>query len=171
MHFTADQIAASIDALGGVHSFHGITFLACKRANLPVGTEVVFPLDNYTDQFLHEHHKLDPGSDWFFQPFKSADKEKKWVRPDYSAKGLQSVNTRSFLAAFIHPHNSRIWGWAPEYVDVLAKKLPKGQRIPAFHLAVWLYRDFDWTPETSLEDVVATFVTDYHLTRHELGKR
>lgn len=170
MYFSPVQIARSIDALGGVHSFHGITFLACKRAELPVGAEVVFALDNFTDQFLQEHHKLDPGSDWFFQPFKSADREKKWVRPDYSAKGLQSVNTRSFLAAFIHPHNSRIWAWAADYVSFLEKKLLQGNRLPAFHLAVWLYRDFDWKSETSLDDVVATLLSDYHITSDEVER-
>ena len=141
-----------------------------ERAELPVGAEVVFALDNFTDQFLQEHHKLDPGSDWFFQPFKSADREKKWVRPDYSAKGLQSVNTRSFLAAFIHPHNSRIWAWAADYVSFLEKKLLKGNRLPAFHLAVWLYHDFVWRPETSLDDVVATLLLDYHITSDEVER-
>lgn len=170
MYFAAKQIKRSIDALNGVHSFHGITFLACKHAGLPVGNEVVFALDNCTNQFLHDHHRLDPGSDWFFQPFKSADKEKKWVRPDYSAKGLQSVNTRSFLGAFIHPHNSRIWAWDPEYVSFLVRKLPKKHRIPVFDLAVWLYRDFGWTPETTFADVTARFLADYHITNDEMER-
>ena len=91
MYFTPLQIVTSIAALAGVHSFHGITFLSCKKAGLPIGDEVVFPLDNYTDEFLREHHRLDPGSDWFFQPFKSADREKKWVRPDYSAKDFHAA--------------------------------------------------------------------------------
>lgn len=168
MYFTPLQIVTSIAALAGVHSFHGITFLSCKKAGLPIGDEVVFPLDNYTDEFLREHHRLDPGSDWFFQPFKSADREKKWVRPDYSAKGLQSVNTRSFLGAFIHPHNSRIWAWAPEYVSFIATKLPKRQPIPAFDIAVWLYRANDWAKDADASDVLAQFVSDYHITPSEL---
>ncbi|MDM0118690.1 AAA family ATPase [Variovorax arabinosiphilus] len=169
MYFTPKQIVQSIQALAGVHSFHGITFVACKIAGLPVGKETVFPLDAHTDSFLKQHHRLDPGSDWFFQPFKSADREKKWVRPDYSAKGLQSVNTRSFLGAFIHPHNSRIWSWAEDYVSFLASKLPKGQRIPAFDLAVWLYRERDWPEDAVLDDVVTTFVQDYSITSSELA--
>lgn len=169
MYFTPDQIVQSIEALAGVHSFHGITFLACKAAGLPVGEEIVFPLDAHTDAFLKEHHRIDPGSDWFFQPFKSADREKKWVRPDYSAKGLQSVNTGSFLGAFIHPHNSRIWAWGDQYVSFLANKLPKRLAIPAFDLAVWLYRERDWPEEVTLDGVVETFVKEYQLTPAELG--
>src|SRR5437016_1382850 len=109
MYFQATQIAKSIQALADVHSFHGITFLACKEARLPVGRSVEFAMDGSTDAFLKKHHRIDPGSPWFFQPFKSSDTAKKWVRPDYSAKGLQSVNTRTFPSAFIHPRGSRIW--------------------------------------------------------------
>lgn len=125
MYFSTDQILRSIAALESVHSFHGITFLACKREALPVGHPTVFAMDSVTADFLQEFHRLDPASEWFFQPFKSADRGKKWLRPDYAAKGLQSVNTRTFPDAFIHPHNSRIWAWGSSYVDILAAKLPK----------------------------------------------
>lgn len=124
MYFTAAQIARSIEALSRVHPFHGITFLACKQASLPVGREIVFPLDSETDKFLRQHHQIDPGSDWFFQPFKSSAGTKKWVRPDYSAKGLQAINTQTFAPAFLHKPGSRIWGWAPDYVRVLVARLP-----------------------------------------------
>src|SRR5579859_3432506 len=116
MFLTAGQIAQSIDALSNVHPFHGITFLACKKAKLPVGREIVFPLDAETDRFLIEHHRIDPGSDWFFQPFRTSNIAKKWVRPDYAAKGLQAINTQTFIAAFLHKPNSRIWGWSLNYV-------------------------------------------------------
>ena len=164
MYFTTQQITRSIAALSRVHPFHGITFLACKRAQLPVSEPMVFALDSVTDQFLRDHHKLDPGSDWFFQPYKSI---KKWVRPDYAPKGLQAVNTGSFLGAFIHEHNSRIWAWDTDYVSFLADKLPKGFLIPAFHLAVWLYRDFDWSGEVSTRSVVKKFLADFHISDYE----
>ena len=164
MYFTTQLITRSIAALSRVHPFHGITFLACKRAQLPVSEPMVFALDSVTDQFLRDHHKLDPGSDWFFQPYKSI---KKWVRPDYAPKGLQAVNTGSFLGAFIHEHNSRIWAWDTDYVSFLADKLPKGFLIPAFHLAVWLYRDFDWSGEVSTRSVVKKFLADFHISDYE----
>ncbi|MFO1351007.1 MAG: AAA family ATPase [Gammaproteobacteria bacterium] len=167
MYFTAAQVARSIDALVNVHSFHGITFLACKKAGLPVGREIVFPLDAETDKFLREHHRIDPGSDWFFQPFKSSGAEKKWVRPDYAAKGLQSINTRTFRAAFLHERNSRIWGWMPNYVDVLKDKLPQKRKIPVFDLAVWLFRDLEWPEDTSSDTVVARFTSEYSITPEE----
>ena len=167
MYFSAAQITRSIQALGGVHPFHGITFLACKLGHLPVGEEIVFALDSVTDKFLQDHHSLDPRSDWFFQPFKTTDRTKKWVRPDYAPKGLQAVNTGSFLGAFIHQRNSRIWAWDTNYVSFLAGKLPSGRRIPAFDLAVWLYRGVEWPSKSSLEDVVFRFLSEFHITHQE----
>lgn len=167
MYFTAPQIARSIEALSNVHPFHGITFLACKKAGLPVGREIVFPLDAKTDKFLREHHRLDPGSDWFFQPFKSSDLQKKWVRPDYPAKGHQSVNTRTFGDAFLHPCNSRTWGWSSDYVERLQSRLHKGKKVPAFDLSVWLFRDSDWPQETDAAKVIAKFISDYSITPDE----
>lgn len=166
MYFTVAQVARSIRALANVHPFHGITFLACKRAELPVGKKRVFQLDAETDRFLREHHKIDPGSDWFFQPFKSSTK-KKWVRPDYAAKGLQAINTQTFGPAFLHERNTRIWGWAPHYVAILKARLPGGKKIPAFDLAVWLFRDYEWPDIIDKTSIVARLTSEYFLTEEE----
>jgi hypothetical protein len=164
MFFTSKQIADSIKALTGVHPFHGITFLVCKKEKLPVGKTIEFVLDTKTDSFLRRHHRISPVSQWFFQPFKSV---KNWVRPDYSAKGLQAINTQTFARAFLHERNTRVWGWASEYVSVLASKLPKKKKIPAFHLAVWLYRDKDWPQDSLPENIVKFFTEDFHITADE----
>lgn len=164
MYFTPAHIANSISKLNVVHPFHGITFLVCKKENLPVGSTIDFQLDAQTDQFLRQHHKIDPSSDWFFQPFKSI---KKWVRPDYSAKGLQSVNTRGSNNPFLHERNTRIWGWKNNYVSELAAKLPQGNLIPAYHLAVWLYREKDWPKDTTGQNIVNLFYSDFHITDAE----
>jgi hypothetical protein len=165
--FTASQIVESIAALADVHPFHGITFLACKQANLPVGKTTMFAMDTNTDSFLKKHHRLDPLSGWFFKPFKSSDIQKKWVRPDYSAKGLQAINTQTFRDAFIHPPNSRIWGWTGNYVTILESKLPKKKKIPAFHLAVWLYQRREWPNTITAGDVLATFLEEFNITPQE----
>lgn len=167
MYFQATQIANSILALSDVHPFHGITFLACKKARLPIGNTVEFPLDATTDAFLKEHHRVDPASKWFFQPFKSSDATKKWVRPDYSAKGLQAINTQTFAPAFIHPRNSRIWGWQKTYVEVLSERLPKKKKIPTFHLAVWLYREREWPKGTTTTSVIGHLAKEFRLTAEE----
>lgn len=166
-YFTPQRVAASISALAGVHPFYGITFLACKKGGLPIGHAVVFPLDAETDKFLRQYHRIDPGSDWFFQPFKSSNAAKKWVRPDYSAKGLQAINTQTFGPAFIHERNTRIWGWAPNYVQILRQKLLRDRKIPAFDLAVWVFRDREWPEGVTADHVVQTFLRDLRITKEE----
>lgn len=161
MFFTCEQIAKSIAALADVHPFHGITFLVCKKAELPVGQKIVFPLDSETGAFLRNYHRIDPGSDWFFQPFKS---NKDWVKPDYASSGLQAINTQTFGNAFIHEPNTRIWGWSPNYVSILAARLPRKKRIPVFHLAVWLYKERDWPNNSSVPDVINCFLRDFSIT-------
>lgn len=164
MFFTAKQIANSITALADVHPFHGITFLVCKKEKLPVGETIEFALDAKTASFLRQYHRINPMSKWFFQPFRSV---KKWVRPDYSAKGLQAINTQTFGTAFLHERNTRVWGWVTDYVSVLTSRLPQKKKIPAFHLAVWLYKDKDWPENYLFSNVVDFFTRDFHVTAEE----
>ncbi|MDD5319079.1 MAG: AAA family ATPase [Methylococcales bacterium] len=164
MFITAAQIASAINALSDVHPFHGITFLACKRAKLPVGEKINFAMDSVTNVFLTEFHKIDPDSECFYQPFKST---KKWLKHDYAASGLQAINTQTFGNAFLHEPNTRIWGWHSDYVSVLASKLPKRKRIPAFHLAVWLFKNRDWDDKTTSQDLIDNFVKEFFITEEE----
>ena len=166
MFFTVKTIGDSINALSGVHPFHGITFLTCKKLKLPVGETKSFPLDSRTNEFLSEFHRISPESTWFFQPYKSI---KDWLKHDYAASGLQAINTRTFRDAFIHEPNTRVWGWAKEYVSVLASKLLKGKKIPVFQLAVWLYKDRDWPENTTTSSVVEAFLSDFHITQEEIN--
>ena len=167
MYLSSSQILRSIDALAHVHPFHGITFLVCKKEQLPVGKTTNFPLDASTRRFLQGHHRLSPKSKWFYQPYKSSAKDKKWVTEAYPAKGLQSINTRTFRDAFLHPKGTQQWGWRENYVEVVASKLYSGHKIPAFHLAVWIYRDNDWDSDASAATVVSTFKRDYNITNQE----
>ena len=166
MFFTAEQIAKSIARLEPVHPFFAITFLVFKRDELPVGREGEFPIDSETKRFLDTYYRPDKNTSWYFRPTRPSDKNHHWNRPDYAAKGLQSVNTRTFHSAFIHPRNTNIWGWQDNYVSVL-KSLNRGGRIPLFDLAVWIYRERDWSAGTKVEDVIATFTTEFHLTEEE----
>lgn len=165
--FTASQIAKSIEILRDVHPFHGITFLACKQAKLPIGNQIEFVLDSATDSFLKKHHKIEPTSDWFFQPFKSSDKNKKWVNPKYASTGLQAVNTGSFREAFIHPRASRFWGWEKNYVALLESRLPKKKKIPVFHLAVWVYKQREWPDNVTPDKVIQAFKEEFNITQEE----
>src|SRR5438876_9134309 len=111
MFFTAEQIAKSIARLEPVHPFYAITFLVFKKADLAVGSSAEFQIDAENKKFLDRYYKPDTSTDWYFRPTRPSDKNHHWNRPDYAPKDLQSVNTRTFGPAFIHPKNTNIWGW------------------------------------------------------------
>ena len=165
--FTTNQIAKSIEALSSTHSFYGITFLTCKLNKLPIDNETIFAMDAKAEEFLIKYHSLDSKSNWFFQPYKSSANSNKWVRPDYPARDLQRVNTGTFGNAFIHPSGSRIWRWAKNYLQVLTEKLPQGKKIPAFDLAVWLFREKEWPDTCTHEDVCKYFFDHFNITQDE----
>lgn len=164
MYFTADYILKAIDALKVVHPFHGITFLACKKANLPVGEEIEFPMDSFTKSFLEEYHRVDPDSKWYFQPYKST---KDWLKYDYAASGLQAINTQTFGPAFLHQSNTRIWGWRDTYVSFLQSKLAQKKLIPALYLAIWLYKEESWDVGTGFQQIIDKFKDDFHIDNRE----
>lgn len=167
MYFSAPLILSSINKLDSINPFYGITFLVCKKGLLPIGEKTDFPLDLKTKEFLEKNHRIHPASKRFFQPFRVASKEKQWVSPDYPAKGLQSINTRTFGQAFLHDSGTRRWGWHPGYIEILQKKLKKVKKVPAFSLAVWLFRSKKWPKETKPQDVLDFFFNHFHISEDE----
>lgn len=140
--------------------------MVCKQEDLPVGQAVEFQLDAANKDFLDKFYKPDKDSDWYFRVFRTSDKRKSWVASDYASSGLQSVNTRTFGDAFIHPRNSDTWGWKADYVSVLEAHL-KTKRIPAFDLGVWLFRDHAWPDHATPHDVLDKFFNEYSIDRTE----
>ncbi|MFP5261215.1 MAG: AAA family ATPase [Blastocatellia bacterium] len=167
MFLTADQIRDSIEHLESVHPFFGITFLACKQARLPVGKPTEFYMDSVTKDFLDTYFKPDPDSEWYFRVFRLSDKSQEWLRPDYASSGLQAINTQTFGKAFIHRKNINRWAWAEDYVDILRTHLKKKQRIPAFNLAAWLYRDRNWPARTTEKTLVDVFLDEFNISGDE----
>lgn len=166
-YFSLLQINESLRKLESVHPFFLVTFLAAKKINLPIGDTMVIPLDSVTDQFLRAFYKLHPKSDWFLQPYKGANKEKAWVKPNYASTGLQSINTQTFRDAFEHPPGSAFWGWTPAYISVLQKRLKK-RKIPLFHLAVWITRNTPISDNFSRFDVLQKFCQDFRINDAEI---
>lgn len=101
IYLSAEYILHAIQLLAPVHSFMGITYLTCKKMELPVGSSITFSMDSQTKDFMERVHKIYPGSEYYFQPFETI-KAKQWVKPRYPSTGLQSLNTRTFKDAFIH---------------------------------------------------------------------
>ena len=166
MFFSASQIAESVKRLESINPFFGTTFLVFKKGGLLIGEVKQFNIDAENKEFLNKYYRPELRSEWFFRVFRPSDKNKHWNRPDYAAKGLQSVNTRTFGDAFEHRRDSNIWGWKLNYLEILEKHLG-GNRIPVLDLAVWLYWQRDWRTTPAAHDVINVFKQDFRITEDE----
>ena len=102
MYLSKKFILTAIRNLRDVHPFYGITFLTCKKNELPIGTAQNFPMDRKTAGFMNDVHKLNPESRNYFQPYKSNARDKYWITKKYPSAGLQAINIQTFSGAFIH---------------------------------------------------------------------
>jgi hypothetical protein len=165
IYFTRRHIEGAVRELASVHPFFLITFLAAKRAQLPVGDTKSIRLDAVTDEFLKSHFRLHPKSKHYFTPFRGGGKTRFWVNPDYASSGLQTVNTQTFKDVFLHPPKSRQWGWQSDYVILLRKHLQ--HKILLWPIVVWIYRDTPFDDDATPPGVLSRFLSEFFLTAHE----
>ena len=170
MYLSIRCIRTAMANLRAVHPFFGITFLSCKANNLPVGEEEQdYQMDQKTKQFMDEHHRLDPDSKYYYQPYKSNSKETYWVRHDYASSGLQAINTQTFISAFLHS-SSKTWGWKKDYVarlETLLKRNKKGSKLPLLTLAIWIFRNKEWEGRPSPGDIIQHFLVTFKISDEE----
>ncbi|EFF0533082.1 AAA family ATPase [Escherichia coli] len=168
MFFSQNAVLNAIVDLKKVHPFFGITFLVCKKNNLPIGTSTQFALDAKNKCFLEEVHKIDPDSEYFYQPF-TYQTSHEWLNNNYASSGLQAINTQTFSAAFIHPKCTQQWGWADNYLHIL-KDHPsvKKNKISLISLCIWLYKFNEFPQNTSFESIISTFTQEYNISDKEL---
>lgn len=171
MYLSADAVLKAIDVLhSDVHPFIGITFVACKLYDLSVGSVDDVSIDTLTREHMDEHHRIARRSVHYFQPFKSAAW---WVAEKYPSSGLQTINTQTFGPIFLHPRNTRKWGFQTSYVDLLETILHERNYvsdIPADALAVWLFKDADLGDVSDFEPLVQLFFDTYKITAEERNR-
>lgn len=164
------QIEEALRALRPYNSFYGITFLVLKKASVPIGGKVRLTLDSETNRFLQSHFQVHPKSKLFFRVMRQGSKKEDWLAKNYASHGLQAINTQTFRDAVLHERSDNTWGWAPNYVQELSAKLPRGVRIPLFHLATWLFKYQEWDDDVDRRDVIRRFISDFNLTEDELSE-
>lgn len=170
IYLSAEYILSAIQQLASVHTFIGITFLACKRNQLPVGTPTTFLMDSQTKQFMTSIHKICPSSEYYFQPYQTI-KGKQWLAAKYPSSGLQAINTQTFGPAFIHDRNSKLWAWSNDYI-LQIKKIAvskEEKKAPLSAMAVWVLKGRKWKDTATLEDVITKFISEYRLTKEEIA--
>ena len=169
MFLKTEQIRESLELLKSLHPFYGITFLACKKEQLPVGEAIQFPINLVEKEFLERYFKPDDNSNFYYQVFDISNPSKRWLSPKYLRSGTQSKRTRGkFANAFIHPTTTE-WGWQTNYIQVLRDNLAKTgtELIPTFHIAVWLYRNKKWSSNTTAADIIDFLFSEFLINENE----
>lgn len=166
MYLSTEQVKKAYDELAGTHTFHLVTFLACKAHGLPVGTSEHFAIAAYETEHLKSYFGAGPSSKLFCR-VSGVNGAQGWLKSDYPEKGAQKARTSTFKGAFIHEQNTDSWGWETTYVDFLETKLHKKKRIPACHIAVWFFRNHDWPDGTVLQTITDFFFETFNITDDE----
>lgn len=169
MYLSSDAVVSAINVLRStVHPFIGITFLACKRFKLSVGSTAKVSLDSLTREHMDAHHRIDRRSAQYFQPFRGSASW--WVADKYPSSGLQTVNTQTFSTAFLHPRNTRHWGFHRDYLTRMQKILSERKfpiTVPADALAVWLFKDKNVGSVSGYDDLVDLFFDEFNINEEE----
>jgi hypothetical protein len=161
-----DQLRASLPSLADLNPFFGMSFLAFKKAGIPVGETRHLIFSQTVQQILERHYRPVANYSGFYNPFKTSDQSNRWLAQRYGSTSLQRITSDTFADALIHKKGESSWGWRNDYVRRLKKHL--GQHpVPAFHLAIWLFRDSEWPEEVTPDDLVRSLGSEYHLTGSE----
>jgi hypothetical protein len=145
-----------------------VTYLVCKQNNLSIGSTINFPINSKESEFLDRYYKPAQFSQYYYRTSRKSDKEKEWVKAKkYASSTLQAARTQSFKDVFIHQLRTDEWGWTSNYIAKLKSHLEQDEPIPAFYLAIWLYREREWPTSTTAENIVKTFFEEFHISDEE----
>ncbi|HCQ23147.1 MAG TPA: hypothetical protein DIU28_17435 [Anabaena sp. UBA12330] len=174
MFISIDQIKESLKHLEKVDSFWGITFLKFKQLRLPVGNTIKIDLDSEIEDFLESYYKPCKESEFSYRCFRLSKNQKRWVKLNQSLMHL--IRKKTFIEALIDEIVlidqilEEGLGWKDNYIEVLKSCLYNNQVIPTFHLAVWIYREKEWTSETTPEDIIEHFKNEFLLNEQEINQ-
>src|SRR5207249_2872157 len=102
---------------------------------------------------LDEYYKPSSEYEGYYSPFQSSNVKSRWLVQGYNHRALQRITTDTFGDVTIHPKGTSEWGWRTDYIDGLKEHLGDA-RIPAFDLAVWLFREVSWPQNVKPKNLV-----------------
>jgi hypothetical protein len=167
MFISSAQLKHSLERLKDVHPFFGTSYLAFKRAKVPVGKTMNVVLAQIGDDIMTRYYKPSASHQGFYNPFDTSKPKQRWLAPRYSNTSLQRFTKDTFRDAVIHPEKSSEWGWKPAYVQALQRHL-NNRRVPAFDLAVWLFRNENWPPDTTRAVVRDRLFSEFGISKPEV---
>jgi len=165
--FSKEQIEQSVKRLNDLDPFVGITFLALKKAQLPIGRTKRIDATFILNTFLRQYHQPIEDYSGFYIPFQTwSRKEKRWVLElGYANYQADTIHVH-FSDVVMHPAAGRM-GWQPDYIDVIEAKYLKNDLIPAFDLAVWLFHAREWQKDIESRDVIEAFFAEFSIDQKE----
>jgi len=163
-------IEKSLASLRDVHPFFLITFLAYKEAGLPivVSNKELMDTSGLERNFMENYYRPAPEYDGYYRPTRINNTKKMWVSRKYPDAGLQSTRTRNNIikSALRHIPDGG-YGWNRNYVKTLQGILADESCLPAFYIAVWLYRTEEWTNSSTPQDIILKFKKQFRITEDE----
>ena len=161
-----NQLRHSLRALRNVHPYFGMTFLAFKEEQLPVGFGVQINFSAVMRKFLERYYKPTDTYSGYYSPFRTSNPANRWLTSKYPSGSLQRITVDTFGDAIIHTKRRPLWGWQDDYVSILARLQSETDtaRVPAFHLAVWLYRN---EPVLEIEELPNRFIAQFGILEEE----
>ena len=166
MYIGITQIERSLYNLKDMHPFFGMSFLAFKKARLPVGQTEPIVFSQLAVDILNLYYKPASTYDGFYNPFHSSKPKERWVKPRYYDTSMQRWTFDTFGDALIHQKGSPACGWRSDYIVSLKKHL-SGVLIPAFDLGVWLFRNVDWANGKVEKQIVDRLIKEFLITTPE----
>lgn len=160
MFISAEQLEHSLHNLNEINPFFGTAYLAFTRAGLPVGTTTSLTFSSIVEDILQAYYRPVPEHPGFYSPFKTSAPTSRWLSPRYGSTSLQRITSDTFSDALLHEKGSSAWGWRANYLKQLQQHL-RDRRVPAFDLAVWLFRSQRLGPSETRESMVEKLFEEF----------
>ena len=167
MYVGLEEIRQALPRLKKINPFFGTCFLAFKEADVPVGHATPLVFARLNREFLNRYYRPVAKHEGFFHPFFTSNDGSGWVSGEYARTSLQRIVHDTFRDAIIRGKDQKSWGWARDYVRRLNSHLD--EPIPAFELAVWLFRERDVPASTSPRDLVSALLAEFNITVGEVA--
>lgn len=170
MYISKEQIEFALAKLDPIHPFFGTSFLAFKRAGLPIQSPIEINIAQAETEILEDFYNPLPRSKYYYIPLRQVGPKNRWVnKKKYPMSGLQKTRTTTFKDVFVH-QRKELWAWQSDYIARLENfviEKQKGVPVPAFHLAAWLFRGHDWPVDTQPSEIVDYFLQTFKINELE----
>lgn len=174
MYLSIDCIKQSLDALKEVSPFWGLAFLAFKKANIPIGTTIpvsgIFEVKSHLERYFRPFHTKKLCYFPFFLKDTNLDSQESWIEANNLAEQIIF-----YFATPQEYHVTSEWESSAEFERLfresnyatLAKLVNSNTHIPAFCIAVWLFREEDWQTGTMPEMLITRLFEEFNITQEE----